>query len=135
MGRRYQTDVRVRFSDLDALGHVNNARVLTLLEEARVDWLYEDAVLQGVDGLVNAIVVARQEVDYLKPILFGKPVLVDLGIARIGNASFTVDYEVFAHGELAVRAKTVLVPINLAEGRPRRLTQVERDYLDGFVNA
>ena len=41
--QRYVTDVRVRYSDLDAQGHVNNARVITLLEEARVDWLYADA--------------------------------------------------------------------------------------------
>ena len=134
MGKRYATDVRVRFSDLDALGHVNNARVLTLLEEARVDWLYEDAVVNGVEGLVKAIVVARQEIDYLRPILFGNPVQVDIGVTRIGGASFTVDYSVHALGELAIRAVSVLVPIDLAVGRPRRLTDVERAYLSGFVS-
>lgn len=132
MGKRYETDVRVRFSDLDALGHVNNARVLTLLEEARVDWLWADAAKNGLEGLVNAIVVARQEIDYLRPILFGNPVQVDIGVTRIGGASFAVDYELRTEGELAVRAMSVLVPIDLAAGRPRRLTDVERNYLAEF---
>ena len=64
MGRRYVTQVRVRWSDLDAFRHVNNARTVTLLEEARVDWLFAEAARHGVDRLTEGIVVARLEIDY-----------------------------------------------------------------------
>ncbi len=132
MAQRYVTDVRVRYSDLDAQGHVNNARVLTLLEEARVDWLFVDAPHHGADQLVRAIVVASLEIQYKRPILFGPPVRVSLGVPKIGKASFTVDYVLASDGEVMATASTVLVAVELADGRPRRLGDNERAYLAGY---
>lgn len=127
--RRYVTDVRVRYSDLDAQGHVNNARVLTLLEEARVDWLYADAQHHGADQLVRALVVADLSIQYKRPILFGPPARVSLGVSAVGGASFTVDYVVTSDGEVVATASTVLVAVELSDGRPRRLGDRERAYL------
>jgi acyl-CoA thioester hydrolase len=129
VARRYVTDVRVRYSDLDAQGHVNNARVLTLLEEARIDWLYADAPRHGADQLVRALVVASLEIQYKRTIMFGPPARVSLGVSKVGNASFTVDYVVTSDGEVVATASTVLVPVELADGRPRRLGEPERAYL------
>ncbi len=129
VAQRYVTDVRVRYSDLDAQGHVNNARVLTLLEEARVDWLYADAPRHGADQLVRAIVVASLEIQYKRTIMFGPPARVSIGVSKIGNASFTVDYVVTSAGEVAATASTVLVAVELSDGKPRRLGLPERAYL------
>lgn len=130
--QRYVTDVRVRYSDLDAQGHVNNARVLTLLEEARVDWLYTDAPRHGADQLVRALVVASLEIQYKRPIMFGPPARVSLGITKVGTASFTVDYVITSGGEVVATASTVLVAVELADGRPRRLGERERQYLASY---
>ncbi len=127
--QRYVTDVRVRYSDLDAQGHVNNARILTLLEEARVDWLYADAPRHGADQLVRALVVASLNIQYKRPILFGPPARVSLGVSAVGNASFTVDYVLTSAGQDAATASTVLVAVELSDGRPRRLGERERAYL------
>jgi acyl-CoA thioester hydrolase len=127
--QRYVTDVRVRYSDLDAQGHVNNARVLTLLEEARVDWLYADAPRHGADQLVRALVVASLDIQYRRPIQFGPPARVSLGVSAVGGASFTVDYVVTSDGEVVATARTVLVAVELSDGRPRRLGDRERAYL------
>lgn len=132
-GQRYVTEVRVRWSDLDAFGHVNNARTLTLLEEARVDWLFVAAREHGVDRLTEGIVVAKVTVDYLRAIGFGAPITVSMGVATLGSASFTVDYQVHAADELAVTATTVMVPVDPATFRPRRLSEVERAYLRHFT--
>ena len=132
MPQRYVTDVRVRYSDLDAQGHVNNARVLTLLEEARVDWLYMDAPRHGADQLVRAIVVATLEIQYKRPITFGPPARVSLGVAKIGGASFTVDYVVHSDDQVVATANTVLVVIDSADGKPRRLGDAERSYLASY---
>jgi acyl-CoA thioester hydrolase len=130
--QRYVTDVRVRYSDLDAQGHVNNARVLTLLEEARIDWLYADAPRHGADQLVRALVVAKLEIQYKRPILFGPPARVSLGVSKVGTASFTVDYVVTSNDAVMATASTVLVAVELADGLPRRLGDRERAYLASY---
>lgn len=132
MVQRYVSKVRVRYSDLDAQGHVNNARVLTLLEEARVDWLWVDAPKHGADLLSKAIVVSSLEIKYKRPILMGPPAIVSLGVAKIGTASFTVDYVVTSKDDIVATASTVLVPIDLQQGRPRRLGDAEHSYLARF---
>ncbi|HET8588086.1 MAG TPA: thioesterase family protein [Nakamurella sp.] len=132
-GTRYVTEVRVRWSDLDAFGHVNNARTVTLLEEARVDWLFVEAARHGVDRLTEGIVVSRLAIDYRRAIGFGLPVTVSMGISALAAASFTIDYQVLVGGELAASASTVLVPVNAATFRPRRMDPAERAFLSRYL--
>lgn len=134
MGCSYVTDVRVRWSDLDAFGHVNNARTVTLLEEARVDWLFIEAARHGVNRLTRGIVVSSLSVDYRKPIPFGVPVSVAMRVTTLANASFTIGYTLHAGGEVAATASTVLVPVDPATFRPRRLDPDERTFLSGYVD-
>ncbi|GGM06953.1 acyl-CoA thioesterase [Nakamurella endophytica] len=130
---RYSTQVRVRWSDLDAFGHVNNARTLTLLEEARVDWLFTEAARRGAARLTEGVVVAKVEVHYRRPIGFGAPVTVSMGVVELRAGSTVIDYVVLADGELAVTATTQLVPFDLPTGRPRRWDDAERAFLTEFL--
>lgn len=132
-GLRYDTDVRVRWSDLDAYRHVNNAHVLTLLEEARVDWLFVAAVEHGVDRLQEGVVVAHVAIDYHRSIDYGVHVQASMFVAELTAASFTVGYQIFAGAPLAVTAQIVLVPVNPDTFRPRRLDALERGYLSRFA--
>jgi len=127
------TDVRVRYSDLDAQGHVNNARVLTLLEEARVDWLYADAPRHGADQLVRALVVASLDIQYKRPIMFGPPARISLGVTKVGNASFTIDYVVTSDSNVVATATMVMVAVELSDGKPRRLGEPEQAYLTTYM--
>ncbi len=133
MARRYVTQVRVRWSDLDAFRHVNNAKTVTLLEEARVDWLFSEAARHGVDRLTEGIVVARLEIDYKRPIGMQVPVTVSMGVTKIGQASMTIDYVLSVAGLTAATASTVLVPVDPATFRPRRLDDRERAFLTGYL--
>lgn len=133
--RSYDTPVRVRWSDLDAFGHVNNARMLTLLEEARVDWLFVAARADGVDRLTDGIVVAEARIRYRRAITFGAHVIVSMHVSQLSSASFTVSYEVQSDGELAVQAETMLVPVDPTSFRPRRLDAAEKAYLAQFAGA
>ena len=130
---RYVTQVRVRWSDLDAFGHVNNARTVTLLEEARVDWLFTDATRHGVNRITEGIVVAHLEIDYKRPIGMKLPVTVSMGVTKLGVASFTIDYVLSQAGATAATASTVLVPVDPATFRPRRMDERERTYLGRFL--
>ena len=124
---RYVTQVRVRWSDLDAFGHVNNARTVTLLEEARVDWLFTDASHHGVERITEGIVVAHLDIG------MKLPVTVSMGVTKLGVASFTIDYVLSQAGATAATASTVLVPVDPATFRPRRMDERERTYLGRFL--
>jgi acyl-CoA thioester hydrolase len=129
---RFTHDVAVRWSDMDVYGHVNNARFLTLYEEARVAMFFTGARAHGLTSFEEGIVIARHEIDYLRPVDYGHPVRVEMWISELRASRFTVAYELFDEGVLASRASSVCVPYNLAEGFPRRLTEAERDFLKPY---
>jgi acyl-CoA thioester hydrolase len=126
---RFIYDVALRWSDMDAYGHVNNARFLTLYEEARVAMFFVGAREHGLGSFEEGIVIARHEVDYLKPIDYGDPVRIEMWVSQMRAASFTVSYEMFDDDVLVSRALSVCVPYNLVNAHPRRLTEVERAFL------
>ena len=130
---RFVHDVPVRWSDMDAYGHVNNARFLTLYEEARVAMFFVGARERGLGSFEEGIVIARHEIDYLRPVDYGHPVRIEMWISDLRASRFTVAYELFDEGVLASRARSVCVPYNLAEGFPRRLTEAERDFLKPYL--
>ncbi|RZU52489.1 acyl-CoA thioester hydrolase [Krasilnikovia cinnamomea] len=131
--RRFVYDAAVRWSDLDAYGHVNNARFLTLYEEARVAMFFTAARAEGFTSFEEGIVIARHEIDYLRPVDYGEPVRVEMWVSELRAASFAVSYELFDNDVLASRAKSICVPYHLAKGHPRRLTPQEREFLAPFV--
>jgi len=130
---RFAYDAAVRWSDMDVYGHVNNARFLTLYEEARVAMFFLGARSHGLTSFEEGIVIARHEIDYLRPVDYGHPVRVEMWISELRASRFTVAYELFDEGVLASRASSVCVPYNLAEGFPRRLTEAERDFLKPYA--
>lgn len=130
-------EVRPRWSDMDVYGHVNHANTVTLLEEARVDLLFTEAARQGTDGMARGMVVARLVVDYHAPLVAdGNAVRVAMSVREMRHASFTLDYEVHSGpldtDPVAATAQTLLVPYDTGSGRPRRLTEAERDFLAAY---
>jgi acyl-CoA thioester hydrolase len=130
---RFTYDVALRWSDMDVYGHVNNARFLTIYEEARVAMFFVGARERGLGSFEAGIVIARHEVDYLRPVDYGDPVRVEMWISELRAAAFTVSYEMYDGDVLASRAKSICVPYNLERGYPRRLTDAERDFLKPYV--
>lgn len=127
----FVAEVALRWSDLDAFGHVNHARTVTLLEEARASLLFVEAERQGLLGMAEGMVVARVAVDYHAPLMYSAGTLqVRMSVRELKAASFVMDYTACARGEAAVAtAETLMVPYDLREGRPRRLTADERNFL------
>lgn len=117
---------------MDVYGHVNNARFLTLYEEARVAMMFVAARDAGVSTLEEGVVIVRHEIDYLRPVDYGDPVRIEMWIEEIRAARFTVAYELFDGHEVASRARSVCAPYDLGEQRPRRLTDAERSFLIGY---
>ena len=130
---RFVYDCPVRWSDMDAYGHVNNVRFLTLYEEARVALMFVGAREAGITTLEDGVVIFRHEVDYLKLVDYGPPVRIEMWIEEMRPSRFTVGYELFSGGELASRARSVCVPYDLTNSRPRRLADAEREYLTPWL--
>ena len=97
----------VRFRDLDAMGHVNNAVFLTYLESARTAFFIRSGVVERLQDL--AMVVARAEIDFRSAVGALEEVEVGVRPARFGTKSFDLEYELRAGGRLVAEAKTVLV--------------------------
>jgi acyl-CoA thioester hydrolase len=131
---KYTSKVYVRWADLDAFGHVNNAVYLTYAELARVDWGGKEfAPKQGSSVLVE-MTVAHSEVDYLLPITkFGVDYEVNLWVESIGNTSFTMAYEVTRDGVVFAKMKTVQVMIDLAKMKSRPISESERAFLNKYL--
>jgi acyl-CoA thioester hydrolase len=118
---------------MDAFGHVNNVVFLRYLEEARIDFMFRLAPGEGSASFTGGSVVARHEIDYLRPLVHRhEPVVVETWVTDISAASMTVAYEVKDEGTVYARAMTVVVPYNLAAGRPRRITPEERAFLEKY---
>ncbi|MFE2674477.1 acyl-CoA thioesterase [Streptomyces hygroscopicus] len=124
----------LRWSDMDAFGHVNNVTFLRYLEEARVDFMWRLAPGNGSDAFTGGVVVARHEIDYLKPLVHRhSPVTVETWVTEIGAAYLTVRYEIKDEDALYVRAATRIVPYDLDRGRPRRITPEEEKFLTEYL--
>ncbi|HEY7176318.1 MAG TPA: thioesterase family protein [Micromonosporaceae bacterium] len=131
---RFTYECPVRWSDLDLFGHVNNARVLTLFEEARVALMFVGAREAGLTSFEKqGIVIHRHEIDYVRPIDYGPRVRVEMWVSDLRASRFTVSYELYADDLLACRAASVCVPFDLAAQRPRRLSEPERDFLKPWL--
>mgnify|MGYP001343181823 CR=1 FL=1 len=123
----------VRWSDLDAYGHVNNSRLLTLYEEARVALFFVGARAKGLTSFEEGIVIARHEVDYLRPVPYRQQVRIEMWVDEIRTARIGIRYELFDEDVLASRARSVAVPYDLAAQRLRRVTDAEREFLTAWL--
>ena len=116
----------VRWDDIDAFGHVNNAKYLTYIQEARFLW-----------SPIIEMVVARAEVDFIEPIYEGGRFYdVNLWVEAIGNSSFTMGYQVVGdNGVVHAKVTTVQVAVSMETKKSRPLTDSEREFLNKYFKA
>ena len=122
----YTNQQFVRWDDIDAFGHVNNAKYLTYIQEARFLW-----------SPLLEMVVAKAEVDYLVPIYVGGRFYdITLWVEQIGNSSFSLGYEVVGdNGVVHAKVKTVQVAVSMETKKSRPLTDSEREFLKQYLKA
>ena len=130
---RHHNSVHVRWADLDAFGHINNAVYLTYVQEARADMTWYLRQARGLTPLFKDMVVARAELDFVEAIYVGGVELdVAIWVERIGNASFVLSYEMSRNGVLHARAKTVQVAVSMETFKSRPINEVEREFLNEY---
>lgn len=147
-GERLSIPIDLRWGDLDAFNHVNNTSMLKLLEEARVRAFWEPEA--GEQGYPTAVVssgagsgiltlIARQEIEYVRPVPYQRePLDVQLWFGRLGGSSMEVCYEVFSpasDGEqvLYARSTAIVVLVDAESGRPVRLSPRMREAWTPYI--
>ena len=116
---RHRTTLQVRFRDIDAFAHVNNAVFFSYVEQARIRYLL-DVLQPGVGFDRLPLILARVELDYRSPIAFGEEVTIETRVDRVGRKSFGMTHRmtVGPEGRTVGDVRTVLVTYDYAVARP-----------------
>lgn len=131
----FETDIPLRFSDIDGMGHVNNAVMLTLLEQGRMKFIYELLEARTVEDL--PFILAEANIRYRIPILLQDPVRLRMHVTDISRSSFRFRCELIdpRDGRVFIEAETVHVMYDYAAGRPRpidaQFLEKVREYVGG----
>jgi len=105
----------VRFSDLDAFGHVNNAVFSIYVEQARLAWFGRYAAEEPMP--LRDVILARTEIDFRAAVVFGETVAIGVRPSRVGTKSFEFEFELRVGERLVAEAKSVLVGYDYESGR------------------
>ena len=135
MSRTHEHLIQLRWSDPDSYGHVNHARALSLLEDARL--------AMGLDapgvapGRQPDMILARLEVDYLRQLYYraGERLSVRSWVTRVGTKSFTMRQELLQDDEVAIRLDAVIVLFDITTDASRAMTGEERAYWSRWLAA
>jgi acyl-CoA thioester hydrolase len=91
---KFYYPIQVRYGDLDPQWHVNNARFLTFIEQARFAYLVELGLWDGKSFLDLGLIIASAQVSFKAPVFLGQKVRVGMRTAKIGNKSLTFEYQI-----------------------------------------
>lgn len=112
-GFRYFTPIAIRYGDMDTLGHVNNAKYLTYLEQSRVSYFRDQRLW---DGSISdtGMILARVEIDFKAPITMDDgTATVWTRVSKLGNRSFDMEHLIIVEREegalVAATSRTVVV--------------------------
>ncbi len=131
-GFRFQHRLQVRFRDCDLFGHVNNAVYFTYMEEAR--WAYWRALTgDGVQDRLPGLILARAELDFVRPARPHEHLVIGLATVRVGRTSIGMECEIAdEQGAAVARGKTVMVAYDYAGARPMPVPDWCRARLEEF---
>lgn len=113
--------IQVRFSDIDLMGHVNNAVYLNYFESARMHYLF--TILGNEwNWKSNGIILKTNEIEYIKPVFLGENPEVVVTLEHLGTKSFSLAYELTVSNEIKTKGKSVLVSFNFNTNKTQELS-------------
>ena len=127
--------IQIRFVDIDKLGHVNNATILSYFETARVAYL-NDVIGRENDWFGRGLILAHSEIDYLQPVYHDDKIIAHTRTMKIGSKSFTVENVLMRmdgkREVLCAYATGVLVCMNYNEKQTVEIAEEWKDKLRSF---
>ncbi|MDQ6642543.1 MAG: thioesterase family protein [Actinomycetota bacterium] len=127
-GGRHEFQLWVRWSDVDAYGHVNNVKYFEFFQEARIQYMF--SLPREEDGPWSQWVVAQTDVDYLRPIMFGlEPYGVHSWISHVGEKSTVLVGEIRDGDQVLARSRVVMVAFDKDTQRSGQMNPAQRQRL------
>ncbi len=116
---RYYHPIEVRYGDLDPQGHLNNARYLTFMEQARIHYFQHLGLWNGGSFMNLGVILASIQIDFRNPVQFGQPVRVGVRTSRLGEKSLETQHviEDARKGQVLAEASAVLVAYDYHKGQ------------------
>jgi acyl-CoA thioester hydrolase len=129
---RHRTRLEVRFRDIDAFRHVNNAAFFTYIEQARIRYLCDLLEIEAVERL--PMILAAVQIDFKSPILYGQEVEIGTRVDWIGNTSFSMSHHLTATPDARVvaEAATILVAYDYETEAPMPVPNAWRTAFAGW---
>jgi len=126
----YTTEIDVRFRDIDAMGHVNNAVYATYVEQARTEYFRDvlDADLSRV-----STVLASLSLDFRRPVeLTDGAVAVGLDVVELGRSSVTMTHDLRVDGAVVAEGEATLVSLDPDSGEPAPIPPAFREGMASY---
>lgn len=133
---RFYHSIEVRYGDLDPQGHLNNARYLTYMEQARIQYIRSLGLWRSDTFLDIGIILAEISITFKSPVLFGQPVRVGARVTRLGNKSLDMVYvmEDSRDGRELANGSSVLVTYDYASRQTISIPDHWRKAIQAFEN-
>ncbi|MBM4423551.1 MAG: acyl-CoA thioesterase [Chloroflexi bacterium] len=130
---RFSTPLEVRYSDLDAQGHLNHAKYFSFMEQARFKYILALGLWSDTDDF-NAVgqIVAEAACAYKRPVMLGQVVEVGVRVSRVGNKSMIMEYEMRVEGEEVAAGRTVQVAYDYSAGQSIPIPPEWRTKIEAF---
>jgi acyl-CoA thioester hydrolase len=138
-GYRYHTAIAIRYGDMDTLGHVNNAKYLTYLEQARVGY-FRDLPLWSGGIASHGLILAKVVIDYRAPLTLDDITAeVWTRVSRLGGKSFDLEQRVLCQRAgatvLAAESTSVVVAYDYLTGQSVTIPDEWRARITAFEPA
>ena len=130
----FSTNVEVRFRDLDAMGHVNNAVFFTYFEEGRKH--FSKKVFEVSDISDFKFIMAHIQCDFIKPIQFNDRVILQMWVKNIGTKSFSFEYRLvdfFDEEMVYATGKSIQVTYDYEKNRSIEVPAKMRERLTRYL--
>ena len=130
---KYKTSIDIRFTDVDLMGHVNNAVYLTYMEIGRSKY-WKQAVNWNWDKI--GVVIGEASISYLAPIFLDDNISIYVRTSRIGNSSFDLEYLITKTKDgketICSKGKTICIAFDYNSKKAAPITNEERNKMIAF---
>jgi acyl-CoA thioester hydrolase len=131
---RFYHPIEIRYADLDAQRHVNNACYLTYMEQARLKYFQSLDLWDGADFDNIGVILVEQSCTYKAPIAYGQPIHVGVRVIRLGNKSLELTVSIRdrdTEQEMAA-GRTVLVAYDYVAEKSQSIPERWRDTIKAY---
>jgi YbgC/YbaW family acyl-CoA thioester hydrolase len=125
----HRTELQMRFSDTDAMGHVNNISFASYAETGRIDFL------KRLGKAVTSIILANVTIDYRRQVSYGESLCVDTWVESLGKSSIIIGQTIWANDERAADVRSVAVHFDYQTGKAVEITEAIRKELEPMLKS